>query len=96
MTRKSRREIERALDDAGVSADEPPHAWMEGVPQKLWTDPEAAWRYALENPDADVTELEAGLARTHIEEGEEAAREQLTEAIEKLRDDASHRKGGNR
>jgi hypothetical protein len=50
MTRRSKREIDRAVDDLETDTppDEPPVAWMEDVPQELWSDRTAAWHAYLD------------------------------------------------
>lgn len=51
MTRKSPREIERAVDDlAGDVPDEPPLPWLPeecraAIPPEYWDDPVAALRW---------------------------------------------------
>jgi len=56
MTRKSKRELERALDDLEPTDNEPPETppqpWMASVPQHLWTDPVAVLRHWAQQADA--------------------------------------------
>ena len=53
MTRRSKRELERILDDreAEEPPEVPPAEWMEQVPEHLWGDPVAAWRAYIEQGD---------------------------------------------
>lgn len=47
MTRKSRRELERELDGLKNGDGGPPRQWMREVPERLWTDVEAACEWVL-------------------------------------------------
>jgi len=56
MTRRSKRELSRLLDD--LETEEPPEEpsaeWMTYVPENLWSDPEEAWRAYIQQAGDDV------------------------------------------
>lgn len=59
MTRRSKRELESALDDvAGDVPEEPPHEWLAVVPREYWDDEVEAlrqfWRIVEEATDEDT------------------------------------------
>jgi len=55
MTRRSKRELERTLDDLeprdGPLPDDPSQDWMQYVPRELWADSVAALRYWSKKAD---------------------------------------------
>ncbi|WP_135830772.1 hypothetical protein [Halorussus halobius] len=67
MTRKSKREIERLLDD--LETEEPPEEpeaeWMRYVPEHLWSEPAEAWRAYIQRAEDDVDADPDGGEPTH-------------------------------
>lgn len=93
MTRKSKRELERALEK--VDVDEPPHAWQKAIPREYRESSVRAYQYALENgleslifapAREDGPSLEAVLERLSRTHDDEEIRRRLTRTLEELRD----------